>query len=98
MDIKKLFPSKFLSAGDLGSRRFTLLVRDVRLEKLGNPAEDKPVLYFQKAEKGLVLNRTNALAIASAYGDETEGWTGKPVILFATKVKAFGRWQDAGWM
>jgi hypothetical protein len=52
------------------------------------------VLYFQKATKGLVLNRTNAMTIAGLYGDESDDWTGKRISIYPTRIRAFGAMQD----
>jgi hypothetical protein len=36
--------------------------------------------------KGLVLNKTNSKVIATAYGDDSEAWQGKEIILFMALV------------
>jgi len=96
MKISKLFPSKFVKATDLNGKTPTLTMLKVKEEKMGhgNDAEIKPVLYFKNATKGLVLNRTNGVAIANLYGDETDGWEGKRITLYATTIRAFGKLQD----
>lgn len=33
------------------------------------------------------MNKTNASTIGAAYGDDTDGWVGKPIILFPTKTQ-----------
>ena len=43
----------------------------------------------------MILNRTNAMIIASLYGPETDQWTGKSVTVYSARVKAFGAWHDA---
>ncbi len=53
--------------------------------------EVKPVLYFDGGRKGLVLNKTNAQAIAEDYGDDTEAWTGREIVLFIQKVTFQGK-------
>src|SRR6185436_3542211 len=60
----------------------------------GAEKEKKPVLYFQKATKGLVLNRTNAMTIAGLYGDEADEWGGKRISIYPTRIRAFGAMQD----
>ncbi len=49
--------------------------------------DKKPVVYFTKARKGLVMNRTNAKVIAAAYGQDTDQWEDKEVILFPMMVQ-----------
>lgn len=81
MNINQAFPSKYLAAADLQGREPTVMMNNITYEKVGD--DNKPVLYFQNKEKGLVLNKTNAMTIASMYGPETDGWFGKPVTLIA---------------
>lgn len=68
--------------------------------------EQKPVLSFKEFEeqsrrdrsapnKRLVLNKTNAKAIAAALGShEVSDWMGKRIELFATTCQAFGKTVD----
>lgn len=96
MKISVLFPSKYVKAADLEGRNVTLTITKLVVEEMGHGSEkeQKPVLYFEKATKGLVLNRTNAMIIASLYGDETNDWRGKRITIYPTKVRAFGSMQD----
>ena len=79
------FPSKYLKAADLEDREHKLVMLHIHKETVGD--DDKPVLYFTKAKKGVVLNKTNAKAIASAYGYDTDNWPGKEVILYPAMVQ-----------
>lgn len=96
MKISDLFPSKFVKAADLNNKPVTLTITKLVVEKMGHGAEEerKPVLYFRKATKGLVLNRTNAMIIAALYGNESDEWEGKRITIYPTKVRAFGSIQD----
>lgn len=94
MKISQVYPSKYVAAEDLNGRDITLTIASVVLEEMqshDNTKTQKPVVYFEKATKGLVLNRTNATIIADLYGDETDGWPGKRITIYATRVKAFGK-------
>lgn len=96
MRISDIFPSKYVKAADLQGRPVILAIKDVRVEEMtnhSNEKERKAVVYFEKATKGLVLNRTNAQIIANLYGNETDHWRGKRVTLYPTRVKAFGTMQ-----
>lgn len=97
MNINTLFPSKYIKADDLGGKCYTLTIREVTLEKLGhgNEQETKPVLWFTNAAKGMILNRTNAMILASLYTPETDNWRGKQINLYSARIKAFGAWHDA---
>jgi hypothetical protein len=85
MKISNAFPSKYLKASDLQDRNVAVAMSHVALEDVGD-SERKPVLYFQDKNKGLVLNKTNSRLIAGIYGDDTENWDGKSLVLFPAMV------------
>jgi len=94
VDIRQSFPSKYLSAADLpDDGDLIVTITDVTMESVGLGAEasEKPVLYFQEAKKGLILNKTNTETICSLYGSETDDWEGKRLALFATEVDFKGK-------
>ena len=86
MKISAAYPSKYLKAADLQDREHKMIIAKVELEPIGDD-DHKPVVYFTKAKKGLVCNKTNAKAIAAAYGDDTDEWTGKEIVLFPMMVQ-----------
>jgi hypothetical protein len=86
MKMSNVFPSKFLKAADLQDRPVTLIMSRVDMEKVVDGEEEKPVLYFTKAKKGLVLNKTNNKVIMAAYGDDSDLWEGHPLVLFPAMV------------
>lgn len=92
MNVHELFPSRWLSGHDLNGKPVTVTIKNVTMEEMLTPRgeETKPVVWFEKAQKGLVLNKTNALAIAKLHGPDTETWGGKPVKLYPTTISAFG--------
>lgn len=96
MKISALFPSKYVKAADLNGKTVTLTIAKLVVEEMGHGSEkqSKPVLYFEKATKGLVLNRTNAMTIVGLYGDETDDWVGKRISIYPTRIRAFGAMQD----
>jgi hypothetical protein len=49
------------------------------------------VVWFTNDERGLVLNVTNNRTIRGAYGDPTEGWVGKIVVIFPAMVDVRGK-------
>jgi len=94
MNINSAFPSNYLKAADLHGGRTTVTIDSVAIEDIGG--EDKPILYFQGKEKGLVLNKTNANMIAEiAKDEETDHWTGVRITIYSTKVDFQGRRVDA---
>lgn len=89
MQISSAFPSNYLKAADLQDRNVRVVMAEVKMEDIGD--DRKPVLYFQGKDKGLVLNKTNANNISVVYGDDTDGWAGREVVLFPTLVDYQGR-------
>lgn len=57
--------------------------------------QQKIRLSFQGKEKGLILNKTNAMTISHVYGADTDGWINKEIFLFSTKVDFGGQMVDA---
>lgn len=84
MRISEAFPSNYLKASDLQDRTIQVRMSHVEMEKIGD--DTKPVLFFVGKERGLVLNKTNSKTIVSAYGDDTDKWSDKPLILFPAMV------------
>ncbi len=97
MKISAAFPSNYLKSDDLDGQPRIVTVRTCVQEELGQgrDKEKKPVLYFSKGTKGLVLNITNARVIAKAYGDDTGNWAGEPIEIYPTQVEFKGDLVDA---
>ena len=89
MNINEAFPSNYLKATDLQGREVALTISNVAMEKLGN--DTRMILYFQGKQKGMVCNKTNAFNISMMYGEDTDGWLGKTVTLFAAWVEYQGK-------
>lgn len=95
---KKLVDSNYIGAHDLGDKEVTITLEKVGYEmiKTDRGEERCIVARIKGAQKGMVLNRTNCKIITAVL--ETpfiEQWAGKQIIIYATKVKAFGELVDA---
>jgi hypothetical protein len=94
MKTSEAFPSNYLKASDIGTETWRVTIDDIKVEELSNPQtnqrQEKPVLYFRRIKKGLVLNVTNSRAIEAVYGDEMDDWIGKEIRLFTREVEARG--------
>lgn len=90
MNIQEAFPSKYIKAADLNDQNVRVIMERVEMEDIGDDG-DKPVLYFRGKSKGMVMNKTNSNNIAIVYGDETDDWVGKEIILYPTMVDYQGR-------
>ena len=90
MKMNDIFPSKYLKAdttwADMRSLSKSPTAKWKRSGQ-GTNKDVKPIVYFDGEEKGVVLNKTNFSAIADAYGDDTDDWTGHPVILFSVQIE-----------
>ena len=89
MKISQAFPSKYLKSDEVGANRYTMTIANVMMEDVGDG--DKPVIYFSGAQKGMVLNKTNAEMIAYLYGDDTDRWRGQQVELYTTMTSFQGK-------
>ena len=81
MKISDVFPSKYLKAEDLEGANVTVTIEEVNREEVGPKKESKLVIRFANTRKKMVLNKTNAATIAKLYGEETDEWLGKRIIL-----------------
>jgi hypothetical protein len=86
MNIDEAYPTKYLAAVDVAEQPRKMAMDRVEIEEVGRQRDEKPVLYFKGESRGLVLNKTNKNVIAKAYGKETDGWTGKEIVLFHAMV------------
>ena len=84
-----IFPSKYIKADDLNGRDVLVIINDTTIEKIGD--ESKLILYFKNKEKGMVCNKTNYNRIAYLYGDETDDWSGKEIVLTSEFVEFQGK-------
>jgi hypothetical protein len=92
MNIHDDFPSKYLKADDLKGKRLPVVIEGFDHEKIGKEKEEQPILYFKKQKKGLVLNKTNSLAIEEVLGTaETDEWINKKIVLYPTRVDFQGK-------
>jgi hypothetical protein len=91
-DFDDLYGSKYLSAADLKgqTRRAKIGKTDVADFKEKNGAtRRKYVLYFEGEDKAMVLNKTNAQKLGTAYGKDRTSWVGQHVELY-TETTSFG--------
>ena len=87
MNIDEAYPSKYIKESDLQGQSRVLTIARVSVESLDQSSgETKPVVYFQGAQKGLVLNVTNKNVFVLLYGKETDNWTGRPIELYPSQT------------
>ena len=94
MKISDVFPSKYLKAEDLEGANVTVTIEEVNREEVGPKKESKLVIRFVNTRKKMVLNKTNATTIAKLYGEETDEWLGKRIILYSKDTEFQGKWSS----
>jgi len=97
LNVELMFPSKYLKAADLMGKDVAVVIESVKGEELQTTAGKtyKYVVSFKGKEKLLVLNKTNAKAIASALNEpKAAKWAGRQITLFPTTCDAFGKRAD----
>jgi hypothetical protein len=85
-DFDDLYGSKYLTANDLHGetqRRKIGKVDVVELKEKDGSTKRKYVAYFEGVDKALVVNKTNATKLATAYGKDRSKWVGVVVELYA---------------
>ena len=87
--------SKTLKASDLNGREVRVTMSHVERQEFKNREtggiDRKYVLFFEGKEKGLVLNKINTNTIIDYYGDESDAWAGKQIILYETTAEYQGK-------
>src|SRR5690349_5780858 len=78
MRASAMFPSEYLRAADLGSPAL-VTIKTVEIREVGD--ERKPVIFFLEKDKGVVLNKTKNNFLIDAFGDDTDGWSGKKIVI-----------------
>ena len=89
-----MFSSQYLGAWDAEAGPLTLTIASVRAVTLKNRTgeeDEKPAIDFaEKAARPMVLNKTNARAIAQMYGDDVQGWIGRKITVNRAQVDMAG--------
>jgi hypothetical protein len=82
--ISDLYSSKHQKCADLGGKPVTVTISDVPVEPFPNDGDNvrKAVLHFHgNVTKPLVVNKTNYVILAHAFGPNTDAWVGKQSVL-----------------
>lgn len=91
MNVKDLIVGKYLSAKDMVGQRVLATLDVCQIEEFENKTtgvtDSRPVVYFEDLDQGMVLNKTNLKVLAREFGEETEKWKGKRVLVTTHKVK-----------
>lgn len=94
-----MIKSKYWRAADLRGRSpIVLTIADVTEELMGRGGkpEAKVFLWFSENLKGLQLNKTRVKVLETAYGPDSDLWTGRKVRLSYDPTVEFGAVQVGG--
>ena len=81
--------SPYLRADDLGgvgAKSVKVKIKEVTSEQMQD-GEIKPVAWFKKKSKGLVLNKTNSRALSAAFSANSEKWGGEKCELYCVETE-----------
>jgi hypothetical protein len=90
--ISEMLPSRFLKKDDAQQPLLVTIadIEQVNVAPEGKPAENKWTMTFNELDKPLVLNSTNMNVLASIYGDDSDGWLEKKIVIYHDPNVSFG--------
>lgn len=91
MKAHEAFPSKYIKTEDLEGKTLNVTIERViteTIKKDDGSTEEKRIVYFKGAQRGMVLNQTNWNAIADISGQQDDDdWPGTKIMLYPTKTQ-----------
>jgi hypothetical protein len=88
--VSEMIQSKFLRKEDFEEDR-VMTIRGIKLEDMpGDDGTQKWVLYFKEEAKGMALNVTTIRVLEAAFGDDSDAWMGKRVMVYVDPNVSFG--------
>jgi hypothetical protein len=88
--VSDMIVSKFLRKEDFDEDR-VMTIKGVKLEEMpGEGSDQKWVLYFREEAKGMALNVTTIRVLEKAFGDDSDNWVGKKVMVYVDPNVSFG--------
>ena len=98
MHVDLMFPSRYLKAADFEGQAVRLTITEVfqdEVQMANGTKTEKYILRFQETEKELILNKTNAKAMAKVLQEpKAINWPGEHITLKPTTCEAFGEIVD----
>ena len=88
MNIHQAFPSRFIKAAQI-THPVDVTIRCVVMEEVGDG--EKAVVYFEGKAAGLVMNKTQGMAIAEIHGEELDAWAGGVIRMGPGKTHYAGK-------
>jgi hypothetical protein len=81
-----LYGSKYLSAADLGDKTLRVKIGKVEVADLrqqDGSTQKKYALFFPGQDKAMVINKTNAMTLANAFGKNPTGWVNQGIEIYS---------------
>jgi hypothetical protein len=81
-----IYGSKYLGAADVGGNTLRVKIAKVELADLrqqDGSTQKKFVLLFDGQDKAMVLNKTNAMTLANAFGKNRDDWVGQRLEIYS---------------
>jgi hypothetical protein len=98
LHVDLMFPSRYLKAVDLQGKEAAVVIAGVKSDQVqmtNGRKEAKYIVIFEGTDKELILNKTNAKAIARVLGEpKAVKWAGAKITLKPAKCEAFGEIVD----
>lgn len=96
MKLTEMFPSNLLKAQDVtdAGGEMELTIFNVEIKEFDGDSgakERKPIVVFSEGDKRMVLNKTNANRLSEMFGDDTDGWINKKIILHVEQTDFQGK-------
>ena len=93
MQRKDVFKSKYLKTEDLNGKATRRRIESVVVEEVGmdDDKQERAIVYFERTEKGMILNATNWDTLEEAFGPESDAWAGHIIELYPTHTKYKGQ-------
>ena len=88
------FKSDYFKSAHVADGPITVTIANCELTQLPGDDDEKPVLSFSDHDMKLILNATNWDAISDLYGDDSDGWKGKKIILYQDTTRFQGKTVD----
>ena len=88
--VSEMIQSKFLRKEDFDDGDQVLTIKGVKLEDMpGDDGTQKWVLYFRELPKGMAMNSTTIRVLEKGYGDDSDLWIGKKVLVYVDPNVSF---------
>ncbi|OFW99260.1 MAG: hypothetical protein A3E78_11785 [Alphaproteobacteria bacterium RIFCSPHIGHO2_12_FULL_63_12] len=88
-NVNEFLQFKYVRKEDIRDQIFLLKIKGVTVERFGG--DDRLVVYFDRARKGMLLDRDTITSLGKDFGEHTDLWVGAEVeVLVERKFRRDG--------